>query len=77
MELLIEDPALTDLSPELDRVKLKLSVGVLVFANHAVASELGLRLFLKALALTRVLADRLKAPVYFLDDCVGDWPSVV
>ena len=77
MELLTEDPALTELSPELDRVKLKLLLGISAFANHALASALELELFLKALALTRVLEDRVKAPVYFLDDCVGDWPSVV
>ena len=45
--------------------------------NHALASALGLKLFLNALAFTRVLAARVKAPAYFLADCVGDWPSVV
>ena len=75
MELVTEDPALTDLSPELESEKLKLPVSALV--NHALASELGLKLFLNALAFTRVLVPRVKAPVYFLADCVGDWPSVV
>jgi hypothetical protein len=75
MELVTEDPALTDLSPELESEKLKLPVSALL--NHALASELELRLFLNALAFTRVLVARVKAPLYFWADCVGDWPSVV
>jgi hypothetical protein len=73
----IAPPALTDLSPEFEREKLKLPDPLWTFANHALDSELGFILPLNALALTRVLPDRLKALLYFFDDGVGDWPSVV
>ena len=64
MELLTEDPALTDLSPELDREKLK---GWLM-VNDALASALGLDPFLKAFALTVALLVRVMVPVYRVDD---------
>ena len=70
-----EEPALTDLSPELARVKLKL-VGVPVSENHALASEL-CTLILKALAFTRALVAIVKGPEYFLEDGVGEVPSIV
>ena len=70
-----EDPALTDLSPELARVKLKL-VGVPVSENHALASEL-CTLILKALAFTRASVPIVKGAEYFLEDGVGEVPSIV
>ena len=71
----IEEPALIDLSPELARVKLKL-VAVPVSENHALASEL-CALFLKALAFTRASVVILKGAEYFLEDGVGEVPSIV
>jgi hypothetical protein len=59
MELLTEDPALTDLSPELDREKLK---GWLM-VNEALASGLVLDPLLKAFALTFALLVRVMVPV--------------
>jgi len=70
-----EEPALTDLSPELARVKLKV-VAVPVSENHALATELW-ALFLKALAFTRALVEIVKGPEYFLEDGVGEVPSIV
>jgi hypothetical protein len=49
-----EEPATTEIFPEF--VKLKLKLLALAFENHALASELGVKLPLKALALTSVLA---------------------
>jgi hypothetical protein len=59
MVLVTEDPATTDLSPELESAKL--NIGVIV--KDALASELGLDPFLKTLALTVVLLVKVKAPV--------------
>jgi hypothetical protein len=73
----IDAPALTDLSPEFARVKSKPPGATSMLANHALASALGLLQFLKAFALTSVLAERVSDPVYFLSDCVGGRPSVV
>ena len=70
-----EEPTLTDLSPELARVKLKL-VGVPVSENHALATELW-ALFLKALAFTRASVVIVKGAEYFLEDGVGEVPSMV
>jgi hypothetical protein len=73
MELVTEEPAKTDLSPELDREKLKGWVTV----NEALASALALDPLLNALAFTVALLVRFKAPVYRVEDCVGVEPSVV
>ena len=70
-----EDPALTDLSPELARIKLKLLV-VPISENHALATEL-CALFLKTLAFTRALVAIVKGAEYFLEDGVGEVPSIV
>ena len=59
MELVTEDPALTDLSPELETEKLKGWVTV----NEALASALGLDPVLNALAFTVALVVKLIAPV--------------
>jgi hypothetical protein len=77
MEFVTEDPPLSDLSPELVRVKLKLLLVLSAFANHTLASELSFMPFLNAFAFTSVLLDRANEPAYLLDDWVGDWPSVV
>jgi hypothetical protein len=59
IELVTEEPAVTDLSPELAREKLKGWVTV----NEALASALGLYPFLKALALTVALLAKVMAPL--------------
>jgi hypothetical protein len=73
----VDDPALTDLSPLLARVKLKALVELLILANQALLSALGVIPFLKAFVLTRMLPVRVNELVYFFDDWVGDVPSVV
>jgi hypothetical protein len=73
MELLTEEPAKTDLFPELDREKLKGWVTV----NEALASALALDPLLNALAFTVALLVRLMAPVYRVEDWVGLEPLVV
>jgi hypothetical protein len=73
MELLTDDPALTDLSPALEREKLK---GWLM-VNDALASVLGLYPLLKAFALTVALLVRVMVPVYRVDDWDGVEPLVV
>jgi hypothetical protein len=73
MELVTEEPAKTDLSPELDREKLKGWVTV----NEALASALGLDPLLNALAFIVALFVRVTVPAYIVDDCVGVEPSVV
>ena len=73
----VDDPALTDLSPLLARVKLKALVGSPMSANQALVSALGFLPFLKALTFTRMLPVRVNAPVYFFDNWEGDVPSVV
>ena len=73
MELVTEDPALTDLAPEFETEKLKGWVTV----NEALASALALDPVLNALAFTVVLLMRLIAPVYMVDACVGVEPLVV
>jgi hypothetical protein len=75
MELVTEDPALTDLLPEFETEKLKGWVTV----NEALASALALEPdpFLNALALTVALLVRVMAPVYWVEDWVGLEPSVV
>ena len=73
IELVTEDPATTDLSPELAREKLKGWVTV----NEALASALALDPLLNALAFTVALLVRVMVPVYRVDDCVGVEPSVV
>jgi hypothetical protein len=59
IEFVVEDPAITDIFPELDREKLK---GWLT-ANEALASALALDPFLNALAFTAVLLVKVIAPV--------------
>jgi hypothetical protein len=73
IELVTEDPALTDLSPELDREKLKGWVTV----KEALASALALAPLLNALAFIVALFVRVTVPAYIVDDCVGVEPSVV
>ena len=73
IELVTEDPATTDLSPELAREKLKGWVTV----KEALASALALDPLLNALAFTVALLVRVMAPVYRVDDCVGVEPLVV
>jgi hypothetical protein len=73
IELVTEEPATTDMPPELDTEKLKGWVTV----NEALASALALDPLLNALAFTVALLVRFKAPVYRVEDCVGVEPSVV
>ena len=73
----VDDPALTDLSPLLARVKLKALVELSMSANQALLSALGFLPFLNAFAFTKLLPVRVNEPVYFFDDWVGDLPSVV
>ena len=75
IELVIEEPATTDLFPELAREKLKGWVTV----KEALASALALDPdpFLNALALTVAVLVRVMAPVYWIEDWVGLEPSVV
>jgi len=73
MELVTEEPAKTDLSPELDREKLKGWVTV----NEALASALALDPLLNALAFTVALLVRVMFPLYRVEDCVGVEPLVV
>jgi len=71
--LLDELPAKTETLPEFVSVKSK----PVVLENHALASELGLTLFLNALALSSASEATIMGPEYFFDDCVGDEPSTV
>ena len=64
MEFVTDDPALTDLFPELDREKLK---GWLM-VNDALASALAFDPLLKAFALTVALLVSVMVPVYRVDD---------
>jgi len=73
IELVTEEPAMTDMPPALDTEKLKGWVTV----NEVLASALALDPLLNALALTVALLVRFNAPVYRVDDCVGVEPSVV
>ena len=73
IELVTEDPALTDLSPELAKEKLNGWVRV----KEALASALGLDPLLNALAFIVALFVRVTVPAYMVDDCVGVEPSVV
>jgi hypothetical protein len=71
--LVIEEPAKTDLSPELAKEKLKGWVTV----KEELASALALDPLLNALAFTVALLVRVMLPVYRVDDCVGVEPLVV
>ena len=73
IELVTEDPAMTDIFPEFDTEKLKGWLTV----NEALASGLALDPLLNALAFTVALLVRLMAPVYRVEDCVGLEPLVV
>jgi hypothetical protein len=73
IELVTEDPALTDLSPELAKEKLNGWVTV----KEALASALALAPLLNALAFIVALFVRVTVPAYIVDDCVGVEPSVV
>ena len=68
-----EEPPTTETLPPLLRAKSNPTSLV----NQALASELGFAVFLKALALTRVLVVTVNGPEYFFDDVVGESPSVV
>ena len=68
MEFVTEDPALTDLFPELLRIKLKLLLVLSAFANHTLVTELSFMPSLNAFAFTSVLVERANDPVYFLAD---------
>ena len=71
--LLTEAPTTTETLPELASEK----SNALVFANHALATELGFALFLKAWAFSNTSLEIVIGPEYLGDDCVGDEPSVV
>jgi hypothetical protein len=73
MELVTEEPAKTDLSPELDREKPNGWVSV----NEALVWALALDPLLKALAFTVALLVRVMVPLYKVEDWVGVEPSVV
>jgi hypothetical protein len=73
IELVTEDPALIDLSPEFETEKLKGWVTV----NEALVSALALDPLLNALAFTVALLVRVMVPLYRVDDCVGVEPLVV
>jgi hypothetical protein len=71
--LVTDEPAVTDLFPELATEK---SNGALI-VNEALASPLGLYPLLNAFALTTALLVRVIAPVYRVDDVLGVLPSIV
>jgi hypothetical protein len=73
MEFVTEEPATTDLFPEFAEEKLKGWVTV----NDALASALGLKPLLNALAFTVALLVRVITPVYRVEDWVGVEPLVV
>ena len=73
IELVTDDPGLTDLSPEFAREKLKGWVTV----NEALASALALDPVLKTLAFITALFARVMGPLYRVDDWVGVEPLVV
>jgi hypothetical protein len=73
IELVTDEPAVTDLFPELPREKSNEAS----FVNQALAWELGVIPLLNAWAFTRDVAVRESGAVYSLDDCVGLLPSVV
>ena len=68
-----DEPAVTELFPELLREKSK----EVSFVNQALASELGVIPLLNASAFTREVLARMKGAVYCFEDCVGLVPSVV
>jgi|SRR5689334_12136761 len=70
---LTETPATTETLAELLSVKSK----SLVFANHALVSELAFALFLNALALINVSVESLMGPAYCVFDWSGGEPSTV
>jgi hypothetical protein len=69
-----DEPAVTDLFPELVREKSKAET---LFVNQALATALGVMPLLNASALTRAVAVSMKGAVYCFEDCVGFVPSVV
>ena len=73
--LVTDEPAVTDLLPELLREKSKEEETLLV--NQALAIALGVIPLLNASAFTRAVAVRMKGAVYSFEDCVGFVPSVV
>ena len=73
MELVTEEPAMTDIFPELAREKLNGWATV----NEALASALALDPVLKALAFITALFVRVILPAYRVDDWVGVEPLVV
>jgi hypothetical protein len=71
--LVTDEPAVTDLFPELLREKSSEAS----FVNQALACELGVIPLLNAWAFTREVVVRAKGAEYTLEDCVGVVPSVV
>ena len=67
------DPFIVPLSPPFDSEKSNCRSRV----NQALASLLGLELFLKAFAFTSVVAATVNAPLYCVEDWVGELPLVV
>jgi hypothetical protein len=72
--LATDEPAVTDLLPELLREKSKEET---LLVNQALAIELDVMPLLNASAFTRAVAVRMKGAVYCFEDCVGFVPSVV
>ena len=73
IELVTEEPALTEISPELEAEKLK----VWFIVNEALASVLAFNPLLNAFALTTALLVRVMGPAYSVEDSVGVEPSTV
>jgi hypothetical protein len=71
--LLTEDPGRTETLPEFVSAKSK----PVVLENHALASELGLALFLNAFTFKSASVEIVIGPEYFFEDSPGDEPSVV
>ena len=71
--LVINEPAVTDLFPELPREKSNEAS----FVNQALTCELGVIPLLNAWAFTRDVAVRENGALYCWEDCVGVVPSVV
>ena len=73
IEFVTDEPAATDIFPELAKEKLNGWVTV----KEALASALVLAPLLNALAFTVALLVRVMVPVYRVDDWLGLVPSVV
>jgi len=71
--LVTNEPAVTDLFPELPREKSNEAS----FVNQALTWELGVIPLLNAWAFTSEVVVRVKGALYGVEDCVGLVPSVV